>query len=382
MRSRTYRSPCFSFTLLVVAVASAAVGTTTASSQGAGVQRKVVAFAATSSGSGVVAAVNDDVGESACGVFMISPTSGRVAWRVGKLPRIGSLAVAPDGGTIAVGLVGIPDKDPGVIVLQTSSGKQVGALGFDEKLGFAPGVTYPRYGDGVEQLAFSPDGSLLYGLSNDTLFAWDMGAKKYLWIRDVPAVIEAPPDLADPLPYGHATTFALSPDGRQIAAARDTLRIATAGRSRPVHFITRGNDLALDPPARPAFSPDSRVLAAGDLNTAHGNGTPTYATEYWVGGALKSHKIPGCGGGIAWTDDPNVFGCQNETGAHLRDLRDPLKDIGAAGPVSDLPILKVGNSLWAAAYKRTDWKDPTKALALTLVELGTGKRVTVSLPGR
>ena len=308
--------------------------------------------------------------------------SGRALWRTQPANTPTTVTFSPDGAIVVVGFEGVGGEDPGVILLQTSSGKQVGALGFDEKSGFAPGVTYPRYGGGVEQLAFSPDGSLLYGLSNDTLFAWDMGAKKYLWIRDVPAVIEAPPDLADPLPYGHATTFALSPDGRQIAAARDTLRIATAGRSRPAHFITRGNDLALDPPARPAFSPDSRVLAAGDLNTAHGNGTPTYATEYWVGGALKSQKIPDCGGGIAWTDDPNVFGCQNETGAHLRDLRDPLKDIGVAGPVSDLPIVKVGNSLWAAAYRTTDWKDPAKALAVTLVELGTGRRVVVSLPGR
>ena len=56
--------------------------------------------------------------------------------------------------------------------------------------------------------------------------------------------------------------------------------------------------------------------------------------------------------------------------------------MGTAGPASDLPILKVGNSLWVAAYRRMDWKDPTKALALTLVELGAGRRVTIMVPGR
>jgi hypothetical protein len=77
-----------------------------------------------------------------------------------------------------------------------------------------------------------------------------------------------------------------------------------------------------------------------------------------------------------------VFGCQNESGAHLRNLHDPQKNIGAAGPVSDLPILKVGNSLWSSAYKRSDWKDPAKPLSLTLGELGTGRSVTLTLPGR
>ena len=96
----------------------------------------------------------------------------------------------------------------------------------------------------------------------------------------------------------------------------------------------------------------------------------------------KPLAVEDCGGGIAWTYNPDIFACQNATGAHLRNIRDPQKDIGAAGPVSDLPILKVGHSLWVAAYRSTDWKDASKPLPLTLVELGTGKRVTVTLPGR
>ena len=353
-----------------------------ACAQDGGVQRTVVALTATASGSGLIAAVNDAGADSAPRVFMISPATGRVVWQLGNLPTVASIAVSPDGSTVAVGFRGVPDSAAGVILLQAESGKQVGTLGFDEKLDFAPGVTYPRWGDGVTQLAYSPDGALLYGLSNDTLFAWDVVAKHYLWTRDVPAVIEAPSDLADPLPYGHATTFALSPDGHQIAAARDALRIATAGRVRPLHFIKRDTTVGLASPARPAFSADSRILAAGELNAASLHHSPTYATELWVRGSLKAQKVEDCGGGIAWTNDPNVFACQNATGAHLRNIHEPAKDVNAAGPPSDLPIFKAGHSLWVAAYRNTDWKDAGKPLPLTLVELGTGKQMTVTLPGR
>ena len=99
-------------------------------------------------------------------------------------------------------------------------------------------------------------------------------------------------------------------------------------------------------------------------------------------GSTRAVKIAGCGGSIAWSGTTDVFGCQNATGAHLRNVHDPDKDIGAAGPVSDLPILKVGNSLWSVAYKDGDWKDPGKSLPLNMTELGTGKQVTVTLPGR
>lgn len=342
----------------------------------------VVALAGTPSGADLIFGVNYLDANLGSHLYMISTSTGQIEWQLENLPTIASLAVAPGGDTVAVGFRGVADSDAGVVLLGMQSGKQVADLGFDEKLEFAPGVTYPRWGDGVAELAFSPDGTLLYGLSNDTLFAWDVTAKRYLWTRDVPAVIEAPPDLPDPLPYGHATTFALSSDGRQIAAARDALRIATAGRTKPPHFIKRSVTYSLDFPAKPAFSADNRILAVGEFNHAHDPSSATYATEFWENGALKAHKIDGCGGGIAWTDDPDIFACQNASGAHLRNIHQPAKDIGAAGPASDLPILKAGHSLWVASYRNTDWKDPDKPLPLTLVELGTGKHFTVTLPGR
>jgi hypothetical protein len=122
------------------------------------VQRKIVALAATRSGSELFAAVNDESDNSASHLYAMSPASGEVIWQTGKLPEIGSAKVAPDGATVAVGLVGVPDRDAGV---------------------------YPRFGSGVSQLNYSPNAALLYGLSNDTLFAWDVASNAYLWIRDV-----------------------------------------------------------------------------------------------------------------------------------------------------------------------------------------------------
>jgi hypothetical protein len=149
------------------------------------VQRKIVALAATRSGSELFAAVNDESDNSASHLYAMSPASGEVIWQTGKLPEIGSAKVAPDGATVAVGLVGVPDRDAGVVLFETKSGKQSGSLGFDKKLIFAPGMVYPRFGSGVSQLNYSPNAALLYGLSNDTLFAWDVASNAYLWIRDV-----------------------------------------------------------------------------------------------------------------------------------------------------------------------------------------------------
>jgi hypothetical protein len=300
------------------------------------VQRKIVALAATRSGSELFAAVNDESDNSASHLYAMSPASGEVIWQTGKLPEIGSAKVAPDGATVAVGLVGVPDRDAGVVLFETKSGKQSGSLGFDKKLIFAPGMVYPRFGSGVSQLNYSPNAALLYGLSNDTLFAWDVASNAYLWIRDVPAVIEAPAELPDPLPYGPATGFVLSPDGRQIAAVRDALWVATAARTTPRHFIKRSATGSMQIAAA-AFSSDNRTLAAGEFGSNDESKTRVYQTELWVGGSLHSMKIEGCGGGIAWTSDPSVFGCQHGTGAHLRNVNDAQKDIGAAGPVRTCP---------------------------------------------
>ena len=339
--------------------------------------RQIKEMAASPSGSGILVAISEESSYGSSQLVFLSPATNKVLWQLGELPTIGSASVSPDGKIVAVGFVGVPDSAAGVFLLDVQTGKQVGALGFDEKLVFAPGGVYPRFGSGVSQLAYSPDGTLLYGLSNDTLFAWDVSAKHYLWIQDVPALIEAPTNQPDPLPYGHATGFALSPDGRQIAAVRDALRVATAGRAQPGHFIKREGTEIIQ---TAAFSSDSRILAAGEFGFA--GKTLKFETELWFAGALHPVKIDGCGGGIAWTGTPDLFGCQNGTGAHLRNIHDPQQDIGVAGPVSDLPILKVGNSLWSSSYKRSDWKDPAKPLTITLGELGTGHQIMLTLPGR
>ena len=343
--------------------------------------RHIEELAAMPSGSGVIAAINDEGAPQQSRVVFISPATGKMVWQLVQPFTIGSVAVSPDEKTVAVGLVAVSDRDLGVLFLDARSGKQAGGIGDDPNSYFVPGLVYPRFGSGVSQLRYSPDGALLYGLSNDTLFAWDVAAQRYLWTRDVPAVIEAPKDLPDPLPYGHATDFALSPDGRQIAALRDALRIATAGRMKPRHFIERAATGNAEIETA-TFSADSRILAAGEFGSKDNGKTTFHHTELWIGGALKALHIDGCGDGIAWTGTPDVFGCQNDTGAHLRNIHDPQKDIGAAGPAGALPILKVGNALWSSSYKRSDWKDPAKPLTITLGELGTGHQITLALPGR
>jgi hypothetical protein len=346
------------------------------------VERSVTVMAASRDGSTLVVGIQDDNVKGATRshlVVAVRPSSGSVVWRYEPPEPPRTLALSPSGELVAVGLWGQNSAGEGLFLLRAASGQQVAALPYDEKTGVDPGAVYPRWGEGMEQVAFSPDGTLLYGLTNDTLFAWDIATKRYLWARDVPAVIEAPPEMPDPLPYGHATGFALSPDGRQIAAERDALRIVTAGRTRPGHFIERSAAENMQI-ASAAFSADSRTLAAGEFGFV--GKTVIYATTLWIGGALRPVQIEGCGDEIAWTSDPSVFGCQNDSGAHLRNIKDPQTNIGSAAPSGDLPILKVGNSLWSSAYKRSDWKDPTKPLTLTLVELGTGKRVTFNLPGR
>ncbi len=339
----------------------------------------IAAVAADSSGSAIVVAItNSRLHQQQ--VVLCSPATGQVIWQFAPQSTISSVAISPDGKTIAVGLFGVADRDLGVLLLDARSGKQMGGLGLDLDLDFMPGTVYPRYGTGVSQLSYSPDGAILYGLSNDTLFAWNVSAKKYLWTKDVPAVIEAPPELPDPLPYGHASDFALSPDGKQIAALRNALRIGAAGRTKPAHFIKRETHSMVI--ARATFSSDSRILAAGEYGEPeNGHGT-TYGTDLWIAGAIKAVHVDGCGSDIAWTGSPDIFACQNDSGSHLRNIHDPQKDIGAAGPSASLPILKVGNSLWSSSYKFADWKDPAKPLTITLVELGTGKQVKLTLPGR
>ena len=168
----------------------------------------------------------------------------------------------------------------------------------------------------------------------------------------------------------------VSPDGKELAVIEENApTLLSAGTSQPKTVTALTSTLST---TAVAFNAASDLLAAGESLLP----SSRVLTEVWRAGQRRPLVVTDCGGGIAWTYNPDIFACQNSTGAHLRSIRDPQKDIGAAGPVSDLPILKVGNSLWVAAYKTTDWKDPGKPLPLTLVELGTGKRVTVTLPGR
>lgn len=343
-----------------------------------GVARSVTALAAASDGSVLIVALVD-ASTTGGSIAAFVPSSGRTAWQHPSIHLPTALVLSHDNRTLAVGFAGVPENDAGVLLYSTATGVEMGSLGIDASLGFAPGEQYASWGNGVVGLAFSPDKTTLYGVSNDDLFAWDLQEKHYLWTTEVPADPAHAKDGPDLIAFGHTTGLALSPDGKQLVAGRGVLQVTSASSLRPAHFIRRGADRsALELAAAPAFSADSRILSGSYSADTKG----TVALKYWMGSNFKPTQVDGCGGGMAWTDNPDVFGCQNASGAHLRNIHAATKDIGAPGPVSDLPILKVGNSLWSVAYKVSDWKDATKSLPLTLVELGTGKQLTIMLPGR
>lgn len=344
--------------------------------------RSVAAIAAASDGSLLFVAIADFqlAGGS---VLAIAASSNRIVWqhRVQHTPT--TLTVSPDNRTLAAGFAGVPESDAGVLLYATESGKQTGSLGIDADLGFLPGEQYAAWGNGIVGLAFSPDQAVLYGVSNDDLFAWDMQAKRYLWVVEIPADPGHAKDSPELIALGHTSGLALSPNGKQLAVARGMLRITSAGRMRPAHFIQRGGeDKKAVLASGPVFSSDSRILTATYVAASNSS---TGFSKNWIGSSLKPTQIPDCEAGVMWMAGAlsvDMFGCQNESGAHLRNIHDPLKNVGAAAPAGNLPLLRVGNSLWSTDYSLGSWKNPTTPFILTLGELGTGKRLILTLPGR
>ena len=189
------------------------------------VQRTVVALAATVSGSTLFVSLSDLGLGVAPRLFAFSLPEGRLLWQRSDLPAVHALALSPDGVTLALGLSGVPDSAAATWMIDARSGRQTGSIRSSERLRFFPTET--------KALAFSPDGSTLFGLTDDGLFAWDLPGSKLLWHMDVPG--------GDPkVRFDTAETFALSADGSKLAlnrfgtmyvlpASRDT----TAGRVAP-----------------------------------------------------------------------------------------------------------------------------------------------------
>ena len=334
------------------------------------VERTVRMISAPASGSELVVVLADDGSDKTPTVLAISVASGKVLWNRDDLPLAYGAAFSPSGKTVALAVDRPPKNDSVAQIVDAASGKVLESIRQQDAPGYFPAKT--------QELAFSPDGSILYGLGEQYLYAWDTVTSKLLWTRDVPGGL--PDNKLD-----HADSFALSADGRELGLNRFGLvYLLQAGPTKPRGATELPGDIN-NVGDQPAFSPDGHYFVTG---FGYNSSFAKLAAHYTRGGLLwrlngsKPVPVKDCGGYFAWTYNPEVFACQSYTGTHLRNVHDPNKDIGTAGPISDLPFVKVGNSVWAAAYKITDWKDPTKPLPLTLVELGTGKRLTIMLPGR
>ena len=298
-----------------------------------------------------------------CGrLLAINAENSAVLWTDDGLLSSATVAIALNGRRIVVAQSRAGSQLPALGVIDALTGKVTAPLKDDRSHGLV------LTGGDASSLTLAPDGGEVYAsLRNGWIAAWDATTGKSLFTQD-------PPASAGRLDSGRV---AIAPSGKLLAVARDTgvylLRLPPehAGGDQtfaPVDSHFTGLQLFA-----PSFSEDGAWFAVE-------HGYPIESLFFHPPLRQPAATLKDCSG-IRW-QNADTFACQNSTGAHLRSIRDPQKDIGAAGPVSELPILKVGNSLWVAAYKQTDWKDPSKPLPLTLLELGSGKRVTVTLPGR
>ena len=338
-------------------------------------ERFVTAVAGNRDGSMLAVSVEDSRfgGE----IVAVQTSTNRVLWTSKQAGTASSLTFSPDGNTVAVGYHTASEGENGLQIFDAKTGQVLAALNKSPD-GTPLGIGFASWGEGVKQLFFAPHSQTLLGLSNDTLFAWDVKTHKFLWSEDVPDRLHEAADHSGPT--GHVSALGLSEDGTRLAAARDhAVYSFKIGTGAPTLFEQRRVPADTFGKAKLAFSPDRQLLALGVLG---GGGTRLRASTLILAPDGGAASIADCGSGIAWLADSQTIACQNSAGAHLRDVHHPTKDIGAAGPPSDLPVLKIGNSLWVAAYRYNDWKDPKNSTSLTLIGLGTGERVLVTLPGR
>jgi WD40 repeat protein len=358
----------------ILAVLLAYLGVGTANAQ-VTAERFITAVAASHDGSLLAISLEDD--RSGGEIVVLQSSTNRVLWTARQPGTASTLAFSPDGNTVAVGYHTTNDTENGLQVFDSRAGKILAAQS-DGVDGMSLGMGFASWGGGVEQLFFAPKGAALVGLSNDTLFAWNTATRKFLWNEDVPDRLKE--TAGHNGPTGHVNALGMSEDGTRFAAARDrVVYILIANAAGPKLLAQRNIPSGIFGAAELAFSPDRRLLALG-VSGEHAT-RPHFTTFIWAPNGGET-TIADCGGGIAWLPDSQTIACQNTGGTHVRNIYKPAIDIGTPGPSSDLPILKVGDSLWVAAYLRNDWQDPKKDLSLSLVELGTGKRRTVTLPGR
>lgn len=224
------------------------------------------------------------------GRVVVLDSSTLRALRAYPIPGATSIAVSPNGTTLAVG------KDDGSVNLMSLRSGRLLLLGRHAPLGgiwsmaFTPDgrslvttsadhttiVWDVRSGtaedvltgqsDVVVEQALSPDGGTLYtGSVDGTVVAWDIGGRR--GFRRT--LVESPAYPADIYSHPQPTAVAVSPDGRLLALSptRNIVRLYDTRTLRPVGPPFRGFRELDEPSAGGAedlaFSPDGTMLAAG-----------------------------------------------------------------------------------------------------------------------
>ena len=208
------------------------------------VRRYPVGGSSANSADGTTLAIGGEDGH----VRLLDLASGRVQTLSGghEAPVMDE-AFSPDGRRLATSA-----EDGSVIVWGLRKGRATETLAglgtADASLGLQGN------GDGVPNLAFSPDGRTLYTESFDsTAIIWDVAGDRRLGRTFTTGLVRIPEDVWPP-------AFAVSPDGRTLAVARldgrvDLIDAETLRRTRTFEALHRTPALAIE------YSPDGRRLA-------------------------------------------------------------------------------------------------------------------------
>jgi Tol biopolymer transport system component len=273
---------------------------------------------------------------------------------------VDAVAFSPDGATLALG-----DGDSSTYLWDVATGRLVATL------------ADPPHSGGVMEVAFSPDGqTLATGDLDDRIHLWDVATGRL-------AATLTDPQAGNSSNLGIAG-LAFSPDGQMLAAGDDdgstylwnvaTARI-TATLTDPVPSGDQPEVGSI------ALSPGGTTLAAGDVDDS------TYVWDVATGHLTATLSDPGNIGNGAGVDalafspdgkmlaagdgDDNTYLWNVATGRRVATLPDPA---GSQGYVSSVAFSPDGTTLAAGDNGGSTylWDVGTGRLAATLKDPGSG----------